>query len=660
MVMNKLLLILAPVVLFAQVEVDTVMRLPTRLGQAYFIPELNQLCVMPRGHEHNLYVLDCSTYSLKAQIPIGSAGGTTHFSWSSLRRKLYVVGNPNMDSTLVIDLATDSVIDTLGVNREFYNDVCLSDVDRRYKPTVDSLYEYECANDQIKRRLPIHSTFASWDSGGHKLYVGQGSQRKLYVYDYLNDSCLKVIDVSAVFANMPDALVFGTNHRAYVSPYQPSIEHAEVGISVAVIDGATSDTTSVPMNSSPGAVAVNQVTNKIYVACRNDSTFSVMVIGGATNDTTRVSMDRYADALAVNPVTNKVYAAHYDTTNVTVIDGATNATTTVAVGWSAIYMAVNSVTNKIYVVRSGYRNVVVIDGATNDTISVPAIKPGILAVNPVTNKVYVPNGSSEYELTVIDGATNDTTLVYTGRENAGAVTVNPVTNKIYMSWHGLTEITDAPTHDAKVGAEFDRSPGDTTSLARPNLTGKGVNRSAPGRTSMMGVANRMNTSQLAWDWATILSGAGTDSVTWRYNWGADTLVLGENFVCCVPLEDNAATTNNLGLGTPFAGSLEVYPIYRIGLAGGVEERSGTGVRTMKAGPTVVRGILFLSKMGTARSGAVPSFAPSLIDAAGRKVMGLKQGANDVSRLSPGVYFVREGGEGMEQGGAGIRKVVVTR
>jgi hypothetical protein len=31
----------------------------------------------------------------------------------------------------------------------------------------------------------------------------------------------------------------------------------------------------------------------------------------------------------------------------------------------------------------------------------------------------------------------------------------------------------------------------------------------------------------------------------------------------------------------------------------------------------------------------------LLDAAGRKVMGLHAGANDVSRLAPGVYFVRE-------------------
>ena len=33
--------------------------------------------------------------------------------------------------------------------------------------------------------------------------------------------------------------------------------------------------------------------------------------------------------MAVNPVTNKIYVANQDSNNVTVIDGATNSTTTV-------------------------------------------------------------------------------------------------------------------------------------------------------------------------------------------------------------------------------------------------------------------------------------------------------------------------------------------
>ena len=219
--MRRLVLVLIPMVLFAQVEVDTVIRLSTRLGQGHFIPELNKLYVMPFYGQSDLFVIDCSTYSLKTQIPIGAAGATSRFSWNSSRRKLYVTSRHPMDSTLVIDCAADSVTGWLNVPHEWYSDVYRSDIDVRFKPVIDSLYEYECAADTVIRRLPVISTCASWDSVGRKLYVGQGNLEKLYVYDYLNDSCLKVIDVSAVTATTPDALVFSRSHRrGYISSFQ--------------------------------------------------------------------------------------------------------------------------------------------------------------------------------------------------------------------------------------------------------------------------------------------------------------------------------------------------------------------------------------------------------------------------------------------------------
>ena len=73
------------------------------------------------------------------------------------------------------------------------------------------------------------------------------------------------------------------------------------------------------------------------------------VIDGATNSTTTVSVGTDPYAVAVNPVTNKIYVANNRSNNVTVIDGATNSTTTVSVGTGPVSVAVNPVTNKIYV-----------------------------------------------------------------------------------------------------------------------------------------------------------------------------------------------------------------------------------------------------------------------------------------------------------------------
>ena len=51
--------------------------------------------------------------------------------------------------------------------------------------------------------------------------------------------------------------------------------------------------------------------------------------------TTTISAGTSPYAVAVNPVTNKIYVANYNSNTVTVIDGATNSTTaTVSVGVS--------------------------------------------------------------------------------------------------------------------------------------------------------------------------------------------------------------------------------------------------------------------------------------------------------------------------------------
>jgi hypothetical protein len=76
---------------------------------------------------------------------------------------------------------------------------------------------------------------------------------------------------------------------------------------------------------------------------------------------------------------------------------------------------------------------------------------------------------------------------------------------------------------------------------------------------------------------------------------------------------------------------------------GVEERPIVGIVWPSAG-TVVRGVLWL---GRSSRGA------ALLDVAGRQVLDLKQGPNDVGHLSPGVYFAHS-----EQ--PGLLKVIVTR
>jgi len=232
---------------------------------------------------------------------------------------------------------------------------------------------------------------------------------------------------------------------------------------VTVIEGATNSTTTLTAGIRPHAVAINPVTNKIYVAnagcagpfgCGNSG--SITVIDGATNSMTTLH-DPNAngpDDIAVNSVTNKVYVANLWTGNITVIDGATDSIITIkdpnANQMQSVAVAVNSVTDKIYVVnnnRFGFSNttignITVVDGASNTTSTVidpNAMKPAAVAVNPVTNTIYIANlggypGPNHGNVTVIDGASNNaTTLTDPNALAPASLAVNTVTNRIYVA-----------------------------------------------------------------------------------------------------------------------------------------------------------------------------------------------------------------------------------
>jgi YVTN family beta-propeller protein len=216
-------------------------------------------------------------------------------------------------------------------------------------------------------------------------------------------------------------------------------------------------TATISVGTGPEGVAVNTVTNKIYVA--NLASDNVTIVDGITNSTITVQVGVRPRAVAMNEATNKIYVANAGTCaplggscdpgSVTVIDGATNLTTAVIDpnAISPIALAVNSVTDKIYVANGFSGNVTVIDGATNSTVTVTdpnAITPFAVAVNSVTNKIYVANNNNlgsfstmTGNVTVIDGATNATTTITDPNAIAPvAVKVNPVTNKIYVANEG--------------------------------------------------------------------------------------------------------------------------------------------------------------------------------------------------------------------------------
>jgi len=290
-------------------------------------------------------------------------------------------------------------------------------------------------------------------------------------------------------------------------------------------------------------------------------------------------------------------------------------------------------------VANQYSNdVTVIDGATNETTNIPVkMEPRAVVVNPVTNKAYVANNASD-SVTVIDGATNSTTTLGVGN-GPNAVAVNPVTNRVYVANYGNSNVTiidEVPFNDTKVRVEIDALPNHTTYYPQPTLVGKGVNRWTPKPTTRIErVLQSLNTSQRPWALAAITSGARTDSVRWAWMWDTDSLIKGENLICAVALESDAAITKNLGFGTPFSGNLMVYPLYRINPPSGIEENSSFVSRSPSS---LIRPIPnpFVS-FAIVPGHSTDRFA--LFDISGRRV-GTYRGDRIGEGLQAGVYFIR--------------------
>lgn len=256
--------------------------------------------------------------------------------------------------------------------------------------------------------------------------------------------------VSAGGAWAQETVVFKQSNTVKTSDGRAGVAQSPIDKNIANVNLSA---VTVPVGTSPQAVAVNPLTNKIYVANRQSS--NVTVIDGTNNSTVTVAAGSGASHVAVNTVTNKIYVTNLFAGTVTVIDGSTNSTVTVAVGSFPVSLAINPLTNKIYVANQSSDSVTVIDGADHSTTNVPVgSDPRAVVVNSVTNKIYVTARGSDY-LAVIDGADNSVAriIIEPGADVAG---INPVTNKIYVAGSVFFGVIDGASNTATT--EFFGSP----------------------------------------------------------------------------------------------------------------------------------------------------------------------------------------------------------
>jgi DNA-binding beta-propeller fold protein YncE len=228
--------------------------------------------------------------------------------------------------------------------------------------------------------------------------------------------------------------------------------------SVTVIAEAQTVTTTINFPFATQGVAVNPITNTIYVVAPNNGTLptdSLAVIDGKTDTVSQtLSVPLGAQFVTVDYLANRVYVAGCDLTQlpspctVTVINGKTNATiSTILVtstpGFGIAGLVANPLTGLVYV-ANGSDNVINIISSCNESerdaaskfklagsISMDGNSPAAIAINILSNKLYVPFGTDE--TAVVDASTKKivATSVF-GNSTVGAA-VNPITGHVFVT-----------------------------------------------------------------------------------------------------------------------------------------------------------------------------------------------------------------------------------
>ncbi len=128
---------------------------------------------------------------------------------------------------------------------------------------------------------------------------------------------------------------------------------------VSVFNPETKTTSSVKVGKDPVALAINEATNRIYVA--NNGSASVSVIdGGSDAVIATVNVGSLPYVLAVNPVTNKIFVSNTFSDVITLIDGNTNAITKIKAG-SADSIVVDAKRDRAYLIGWESTNLTVLD-----------------------------------------------------------------------------------------------------------------------------------------------------------------------------------------------------------------------------------------------------------------------------------------------------------
>jgi YVTN family beta-propeller protein len=223
---------------------------------------------------------------------------------------------------------------------------------------------------------------------------------------------------------------------------------------------------TIPVGQGAEEVAVNPLTNTIYVT--NGHSNTVSVIDGQTNAVTATiavpgPYPADPEGVAVDPTTDTIYVANQYSDTVSVIDGQTNAVTAnisvghcSAPGYCTSYplgVAVDPTTDTVYVTDHLSNKVQAINGLTNTvsfTLGV-GIGPWGVADDSANHTFWVANLDSATVTAAKPGGGGFFNTIGVGTSPIG-VAVDPTTDRIYVANSSSNTVSEIDGHTQKVAA----------------------------------------------------------------------------------------------------------------------------------------------------------------------------------------------------------------
>lgn len=189
---------------------------------------------------------------------------------------------------------------------------------------------------------------------------------------------------------------------------------------------------------SDRGIVLNPTAHKIYAV--DQAHGAVIVINSRTGAARSIATGLHPDAIAVNKVTDRIYVVNSGSGNVSVIDGTVDQVIgTMKTDRRPYYIAVNEVTNKAYVSNTFSKVMTVLDLSTGVPSDWPVGSGDAIAIDSKYDQVYLL-GYEDPNLRIMNGATGEVTREPVGSIHAWAPALDEGIRKLYVTRVGSADV----------------------------------------------------------------------------------------------------------------------------------------------------------------------------------------------------------------------------